>query len=166
MTTITTPGPTSDAEIPAYLRTLGIPGLADIHVHFLPEPMLRKVWAYFDQAGEHYGRSWPIHYRTDEQKRIHTLRGFGLRAIPALSYAHKPGMAKWLNTGTGSSPPGFLTPCNARRSTPRPASASRSDWKSSEVPDYSKSMFRSVVSRPPIPRSMRRGRSSRKPGSP
>lgn len=97
MTAITTPGPTSDAEIPAYLRTLGIPGLADIHVHFLPEPMMRKVWAYFDQAGEHYGRSWPIHYRTDEQERIHTLRGFGLRAIPALSYAHKPGMAEWLN---------------------------------------------------------------------
>lgn len=91
------PGPTSDAGIPAFLHDLGLPGLADIHVHFLPEPMMRKVWAYFDAAEANYGRAWPIRYRTDEQTRLQTLRGFGLRAIPALSYAHKPGMAGWLN---------------------------------------------------------------------
>lgn len=34
------PAPTTDAEVPAYWRALGLPGLADIHVHFLPEPML------------------------------------------------------------------------------------------------------------------------------
>lgn len=90
-------GPASDADIPAYLRSLGLPGLADIHVHFLPEPMMRKVWAYFDEAQEHYGRAWPIHYRTNEQARLETLRSFGVRAVPALSYAHKPGMAAWLN---------------------------------------------------------------------
>ncbi|RNI22083.1 amidohydrolase family protein [Flexivirga caeni] len=94
---MTTPGPRCDAEIPGYLRTLGIPGLADIHVHFLPEPMLRKVWAYFDQAEQHYGTPWPITYRFDERTRLHLLRDFGLRAIPALAYPHKAGMARWLN---------------------------------------------------------------------
>ncbi|HXD27692.1 MAG TPA: amidohydrolase family protein [Arthrobacter sp.] len=94
----TTPqGPASDADIPAFLRDLGLPGLADIHVHFLPEPMLRKVWDYFDAAEQNYGRAWPIHYRTDEQTRLQSLRAVGLQAIPALSYAHKPGMAAWLN---------------------------------------------------------------------
>lgn len=94
----TTPGPITDADIPGYLRTLGIPGLADIHVHFLPQQVMDKVWAYFDQAEQHYGRPWPIHYREDEDSRLARLRGFGLVAIPALSYAHKPGMAIWLNT--------------------------------------------------------------------
>jgi Predicted metal-dependent hydrolase of the TIM-barrel fold len=95
--TATRPGPSSDAEVPAFLHDLGLPGLADIHVHFLPEQMLHKVWAYFDEAGTHYGRDWPIHYRTDEKTRLDTLGKLGLRAIPALSYAHKPGMAAWLN---------------------------------------------------------------------
>jgi hypothetical protein len=36
-------GPLDDDKIPEYLHALGIPGLADIHVHFLPEPMMRKV---------------------------------------------------------------------------------------------------------------------------
>ncbi|TWE11846.1 amidohydrolase family protein [Rudaeicoccus suwonensis] len=92
-----TPGPSCDDEIASYVERLGVPGLADIHVHFLPEPMLAKVWAYFDRAEEHYGAPWPIQYRFDEQTRLTVLRGFGVRAIPALTYPHKPGMAQWLN---------------------------------------------------------------------
>jgi uncharacterized protein len=87
----------TDAEIPAYWGALGLPGLADIHVHFLPEPMLRKVWDFFDRAETNYGLRWPIHYRLSEPERLATVRGFGLRAIPSLCYPHKPGMARWLN---------------------------------------------------------------------
>ncbi|MDN6176343.1 MAG: amidohydrolase, partial [Brevibacterium sp.] len=36
--------PRTDADIPAYLDALGIPGLADIHIHFLPQNVLDKVW--------------------------------------------------------------------------------------------------------------------------
>jgi uncharacterized protein len=90
-------GPTSDEDIPRFVDQLGLPGLADVHVHFLPEPMLQKVWAYFDRAEASYGRAWPIQYRLSEADRLARLRGFGVRAIPALSYAHKPGMAAWLN---------------------------------------------------------------------
>jgi predicted TIM-barrel fold metal-dependent hydrolase len=93
----TTPGPATDADVPAYVRSLGLPGLADIHVHFLPDAMQRKVWAYFDDAETHYGAPWPITYRDDERTRLATLRALGLRAIPALVYPHKPGMATWLN---------------------------------------------------------------------
>jgi hypothetical protein len=89
--------PMTDADIPAYWQALGLPGLADIHVHFLPDQVLRKVWAFFDNAGEQYGTPWPIHYRDDEQRRLDTIRGFGVRAIPSLTYPHKPGMATWLN---------------------------------------------------------------------
>lgn len=93
----TTTGPSSDADIPAYLEALGIPGLSDVHVHFLPEPMLVKVWDFFDRASAEYGREWPIAYRFDEATRLELIRGMGVRAIPALTYPHKPGMAVWLN---------------------------------------------------------------------
>ncbi len=93
----TTAGPVDDSSIPAYLEALGIPGLADIHVHFLPESVLRKVWNYFDRAGTNYGQAWPIQYRFDEETRLQIARALGMQAIPALTYPHKPGMATWLN---------------------------------------------------------------------
>jgi hypothetical protein len=34
--------PAQDTDIPAFCRALGIPGLADIHTHFLPPRMLRR----------------------------------------------------------------------------------------------------------------------------
>lgn len=89
--------PLSDEQVPAYWRALGLPGLADIHVHFLPERMLAKVWAYFDHAEEHYGRAWPVQYELDEPTRLTVARGLGLRGIPSLCYPHKPGMARYLN---------------------------------------------------------------------
>jgi len=94
---VTTPGPVMDADVPAYVAGLGLPGLADVHVHFLPDSMQRKVWGYFDEAETHYGAPWPVAYRFDEARRLETLRAFGLKAIPALAYPHKPGMAQWLN---------------------------------------------------------------------
>jgi predicted TIM-barrel fold metal-dependent hydrolase len=87
----------ADAEIPAYWSALGLPGLADIHVHFLPEPVLVKVREFFDRAQESYGMAWPLHYRQDEAARLALVRGFGLRGVPSLCYPHKAGMATWLN---------------------------------------------------------------------
>ena len=76
---------------------LGLPGLVDVHVHFMPEPVLRKVWAYFDGVGPLTGVPWPITYREDEPARLARLRSFGVRRFSALVYPHKPGMAAWLN---------------------------------------------------------------------
>ncbi|MFK0250488.1 amidohydrolase family protein [Amycolatopsis azurea] len=91
-------GPASDAEIPEWISALGIDGLVDIHLHFLPKPVMDKVWAYFDQAEEHYGVAWPVYYRTPEEERIETLRSFGVRRFAPLVYPHKPGMAEWLTS--------------------------------------------------------------------
>ncbi|WP_037307653.1 amidohydrolase family protein [Amycolatopsis orientalis] len=91
-------GPASDAEIPEWISALGIDGLVDLHLHFLPKPVMDKVWAYFDQAEEHYGMAWPVHYRTSEAERIETLRSFGVRKFAPLVYPHKPGMAEWLTS--------------------------------------------------------------------
>jgi len=56
-----------------------------------------KVWAYFDAVGPLTGVQWPIAYREHEQARLQRLRSMGVRAFPSLVYAHKPGMAAWLN---------------------------------------------------------------------
>ncbi|MFD5249540.1 amidohydrolase family protein [Amycolatopsis sp. NPDC058340] len=91
-------GPASDADIPGWISALGIDGLVDLHLHFLPKQVMDKVWAYFDQAEEHYGMAWPVHYRTPEEERVETLRSFGVRRFAPLVYPHKPGMAEWLTS--------------------------------------------------------------------
>lgn len=75
-------------------RPLG--GLVDLHVHFMPDRILRKVWAYFDRAEEHYGTRWPVMYRGNERERLETLAAQGVSGFAPLVYAHRPGMAQWL----------------------------------------------------------------------
>jgi predicted TIM-barrel fold metal-dependent hydrolase len=77
--------------------SLGLPGIIDVHTHFMPKPVMDKVWQYFDSAGPLVGREWPITYRTDEAQRVQTLREFGVQAFTSLVYPHKPQMAAWLN---------------------------------------------------------------------
>ncbi|MEU6645864.1 amidohydrolase family protein [Saccharomonospora sp. NPDC046836] len=89
-------GPASDEDVAGWVRSLGLPGLVDIHVHFLPERVLHKVWAYFDNAAEHYGLAWPVHYREPEPQRLAVLRSLGVRRFAPLVYPHKQGMGEWL----------------------------------------------------------------------
>ncbi|WP_405494510.1 amidohydrolase family protein [Nocardia sp. NBC_00511] len=91
--------PVTDTDyLPEFRARLGLSGLIDVHTHFMPEPVLRKVWGYFDTAGPLLGhREWPITYRDEEQVRLKTLRGFGVHAFTSMVYPHKPGMAAWLN---------------------------------------------------------------------
>ncbi|HEY0814848.1 MAG TPA: amidohydrolase family protein [Pseudonocardia sp.] len=93
--------PRDDADVPRFVAELGLPGLVDVHVHFLPDRMMDKVWAYFDEAETHYGTAWPVHYRTSEQERVATLEKLGVRTFAPLVYPHKPGMARWLTEWVG-----------------------------------------------------------------
>lgn len=86
-----------DADVPGFVAALGLPGIVDLHTHFLPEPVERKVWAFFDRAPREYGTEWPIRYRLPVEERLGVLRALGVRAFAPLVYPHKPGMAAWLN---------------------------------------------------------------------
>jgi len=81
----------------AFWRELGIPGLFDVHVHFLPDNIQRRVWEQFDQAGPKIGRDWPVRYRQSVEDRVALLRDLGVRRFSALPYAHRPGVATYLN---------------------------------------------------------------------
>ncbi|MER6995251.1 amidohydrolase family protein [Streptomyces sp. NPDC000410] len=84
-------------EVRAFRERLGLPGLVDVHTHFMPERVLDKVWAYFDAVGPLTGMEWPITYREEETRRVALLREFGVRAFTSMLYPHKAGMAEWLN---------------------------------------------------------------------
>lgn len=86
-----------DSGVRAWWQALGLPGLVDLHVHFLPERMERRVWHHFNNGGPLMGNGWKIAYEWPVEERVARLREIGLRVFPALSYAHKPGMAADLN---------------------------------------------------------------------
>ena len=81
----------------AFWQDLGLPGLFDVHVHFLPPNIQRRVYEQFDQAGPKIGREWPIRYRGSHEERVELLRSLGVRRFSALPYAHRPGIAGYLN---------------------------------------------------------------------
>jgi len=85
------------ADVMPFWQGLGLPGLFDVHVHFLPPNIQRAVWAVFDEAGPKIGRAWPIRYRQSHEERVDLLRSFGVRRFSTLPYAHKPGVAGYLN---------------------------------------------------------------------
>jgi uncharacterized protein len=85
------------AAVVAFWQGLGLPGLVDVHTHFMPPNVLAKVWAFFEQGHARTEQPWPITYRQPEEQRVALLRAFGVRRFSALAYPHKPGMAAWLN---------------------------------------------------------------------
>jgi hypothetical protein len=81
----------------AFADELGLPGLFDMHTHFLPPRVMAKVREQFDSAGPLIGSPWPLHYRGSDDELVTTLRELGVRRFSALAYAHRPGMAEFLN---------------------------------------------------------------------
>ena len=91
--------PVEAEDVRRFWQRLGLPGLVDVHTHFMPERVLRKVWGYFDSLGPLTGGvEWPITYRKEEAERVALIREFGVRRFTAMLYPHKPGMAQWLNS--------------------------------------------------------------------
>jgi uncharacterized protein len=86
-----------DPDVPGWWQRLGVPGLFDVHVHLLPPPVMRKVRRQFDTAGPLIGRAWPLAYRGDDDDLVARLRALGVRRFTALPYAHRPGIASYLN---------------------------------------------------------------------
>ncbi|RRQ28277.1 amidohydrolase [Rhodococcus sp. Eu-32] len=89
--------PAETVEVRTFWDGLGLPGIFDVHTHFMPKNVMDKVWAYFDAVGPLTGMTWPISYRHDEDVRLETLREFGVRGFTSMIYPHKPDMAAWLN---------------------------------------------------------------------
>lgn len=92
-------GSDESTEVRRVWLGLDLPGLVDVHTHFMPDNVLTKVWSYFDALGDGV---WPITYRFDQDERLDILRDLGVRYFTALSYPHRPDMARWLNSWAAS----------------------------------------------------------------
>jgi predicted TIM-barrel fold metal-dependent hydrolase len=86
----------TDDEVPAFLAALGVPGIVDAHVHFLPDNLQDAVWRWFDRLTP----AWPVTYRAPARDRLAVLARIGVRHHTALAYAHRPGMLRFLNEHT------------------------------------------------------------------
>ncbi len=86
----------TDDEVPGFLAELGIPGIVDAHVHFLPDNLQEAVWRWFDRLTPR----WPVAYRSPAAERVAVLAQVGVRHHTALAYAHRPGMLRYLNDHT------------------------------------------------------------------
>ncbi|WP_187702714.1 amidohydrolase family protein [Dietzia sp. SLG310A2-38A2] len=96
---VTPPDPAHEAaQVRALWEPLGLPGIIDVHTHFMPDRVMAKVWDYFDAAGPKIGRTWPITYREAEDERVERLRSYGVLAFSSMLYPHKADMGAWLNS--------------------------------------------------------------------
>ena len=48
------------AEVRQIWSALGLPGVIDVHTHFMPKSVMDKVWQYFDSEG----RWWVVNGRS------------------------------------------------------------------------------------------------------
>ena len=69
-----------------------LPFVVDAHVHLFPDYLFAPIWQWFEKYG------WPIRYRLSSEKIIDFLHSRGVEHIVALQYAHKPGLARELNS--------------------------------------------------------------------
>ncbi|MFW6867419.1 amidohydrolase family protein [Nocardioides sp. CPCC 206347] len=97
MVEVRAPASLETSAVRRFWERLGLPGLMDLHVHFLPPSIERAVWRVFDEGGELIGREWPIRYRGTAAERVAFLQESGVRGFSTLPYAHKPGIAGFLN---------------------------------------------------------------------
>ena len=69
----------------------GLPPVIDAHVHIFPSSIFSAVWKWFDE------NAWHIRYRMTTSQIFDFLLSRGIRHIIALQYAHKSGIARYLN---------------------------------------------------------------------
>jgi uncharacterized protein len=76
-----------DSKVPA-----GLPAVFDVHVHISPSSIFSAIRKWFDE------HAWHIRYPMTSSEVFEFLLSRGIRHIVALQYAHKPGIARQLNT--------------------------------------------------------------------
>lgn len=70
----------------------GISRVIDTHVHVFPDKIFTAVHNWFDDY------AWQIRYKMKSRELISFLLDHGVGRVTALQYAHKPGMAGFLNS--------------------------------------------------------------------
>ena len=70
----------------------GLPPVIDSHVHLFPQEIFTSIWKWFDD------NAWHIRYQMNSSRILEFLLSHGVKHVIALQYAHKPGIARQLNS--------------------------------------------------------------------
>ncbi|MBI4775184.1 MAG: amidohydrolase [Deltaproteobacteria bacterium] len=81
------PGDAEADRVPA-----SVTRVMDCHVHVFPDRIFEAIRKWFDT------HAWPIRYKLTAQEALDYLFSRGVDRIAALQYAHKPGIARELNS--------------------------------------------------------------------
>lgn len=68
--------------------------MIDMHVHYFPEPVFRAIWTYFETESRGL---WKIRRKVWGTDLSDELSASGVERFTTLVYAHKPGLAAFLN---------------------------------------------------------------------
>jgi uncharacterized protein len=68
-----------------------LPPIVDAHVHFFPDRTFEALWRWFDT------NAWPIRHRLKSRAVVDFLAARGVEHIVALTYSHRPGLARAFN---------------------------------------------------------------------
>jgi uncharacterized protein len=68
--------------------------MIDIHVHFFPPGVFQAIWRYFETPSHGL---WNVKYKLYGKQHVQTLKKEGVRRFTTLVYAHKQGLAEYLN---------------------------------------------------------------------
>ena len=73
----------------------------DIHTHFFPPNIFEAIWKFFEMP-DHTGhiRGWSINYKLPISELIKLLEEHNVEAFTTLNYAHKSGVAEYINDWT------------------------------------------------------------------
>ncbi|MEJ2718068.1 MAG: amidohydrolase family protein, partial [Deltaproteobacteria bacterium] len=69
-----------------------LPCIVDVHVHLFPDKLFTAIRNWLDEF------AWRVRYRLRSPEVIEFLLARGVDRVVGLHYAHKPGMARTLNT--------------------------------------------------------------------
>lgn len=68
--------------------------MIDIHAHFFPPKLFQAIWRYFETPGHEL---WKVKYELHGRELINTIKAHDVERLTTLVYAHKPGLAEYLN---------------------------------------------------------------------
>ncbi|MHA1292713.1 MAG: amidohydrolase family protein [Promethearchaeota archaeon] len=73
----------------------------DIHTHFFPPKIFEAIWKFFEMPDDNGDvKGWPIKYKLQTEELVKFLQNQNVKAFTTLNYAHKKGIAEYLNNWT------------------------------------------------------------------
>jgi len=73
----------------------------DVHSHFFPPEIFKAIWRVFETKDKDGNiRGWTVKYKLSTEELVKFLESMNIKAFTTLNYAHKKGIAQYINSWT------------------------------------------------------------------